>query len=294
MKPTIQAQSNPRKGFLLAAASTVLLSTNYITAKYALKGFDPWTFSAVWCSAAAVYSFIILLVTGRVREIALPRQSLPPMLILGLATAVSMVFGWWGLRLIDPSFAAFLWRFAPVLTIALAAIFLSEKLPVRLLGPAAVMITGGLISTVARWEVVALGTALTLLACATSAVQLLIAKKKVSEVEPNTMVFYRIFTAAIVIGLLALAMGKADLNVEGKYWASALVGAFLGPCTAHVLLFRSLRYWDLSRASIVLTAGPLFVLPMAYVAFGKLPAGMELVGGLIILAGAFWLAILNR
>jgi drug/metabolite transporter (DMT)-like permease len=156
------------------------------------------------------------------------------------------------------------------------------------------MITGGLISTLARWDVVALGAALTLLACVAAAVQMLIAKKKVLEVHSSVMVFYRVFIAAIALGLLALAMGKANFNVEAKYWAAALVGAFLGPCAGYALAFRSFAYWDLSRTSIVKTAQPLFVLPMAYIVFGKLPAGTELIGGLVILAGAFWLAIVNR
>ena len=294
MNSTTHKQTNPRKGFLLALAGTALLSTNYITAKYALRGFDPWTFSAVWCSAAAVYTFIILLLTGRVKKIALPGKSLTTMLVLGLTTGVTMILAWAGLRLIDPSFATFLWRFSPVLTIALAAIFLSEKLTLRLLAPAVVMIAGGLISTLTRWDVVALGTALTLLSCVTNAVQRLIVKKAVSKVQVNVIAFYRVLIAAVAITALILLAGKANFNVQGKYWAALLVGAFLGPCASQILMFRSFVYWDLSRASIVVTAQPLFVLPMAYLAFRKLPADMELIGGLIILAGAFWLALANR
>jgi len=41
---------------------------------------------------------------------------------------------------------------------------------------------------------------------------------------------------------------------------------------------------------MVKTAEPLFVLAPAYMVFGNLPAGKELLGGSIILVGAFWLA----
>ena len=72
-----------------------------------------------------------------------------------------------------------------------------------------------------------------------------------------------------------------------------MVGAFLGPCAGVLLMFKSFSCWDLSSTSIVITAEPLLVLPFAFVAFNKLPAEMELIGGLIILAGAFWLAKVN-
>ena len=96
MKSTTHKQSNARKGFLLALASTAVISTNYVTAKYALKGFDAWTFSVIWCAAAAVYTFIILLVTGRAREIIISRRSFWAMLYLGLITAAGMILTWAG------------------------------------------------------------------------------------------------------------------------------------------------------------------------------------------------------
>jgi drug/metabolite transporter (DMT)-like permease len=69
-----------------------------------------------------------------------------------------------------------------------------------------------------------------------------------------------------------------------------LLGAFLGPCASFLLTFRSYRCWDLSRSAIVKTVEPLFVLPLAYAVLGKLPTGTELLGGCLILVGAFWFA----
>ena len=287
-------QSNFRKGFFFSLIATVLLSTNYVTAKYALGGFNPWTFSAVWCSAATLYSFIIVLLSGGLRDLVLPRRAFRAMLYVGMFTAGTMLLSWWGLSMLDPAFFAFLFRFYPVLTIALAAIFLSEKLPRRLLWPMAVMVAGGLVSTLARWNIVALGMCLTLVACFMAAMTSLIVKTKISQIPTNVMVFYRVFIAAVIVTLVALGSGKADFNVAGKYWAVILLGAFLGPCLAHVLMFRSYAHWDLSLSSIVYTSQPLLVIPLAYVVLDRLPAGMELVGGMIILAGAFWLALAHR
>ncbi|MBU7046973.1 MAG: EamA family transporter, partial [Theionarchaea archaeon] len=67
-------------------------------------------------------------------------------------------------------------------------------------------------------------------------------------------------------------------------------GAFLAPCTSFLLTFRALKYWELSRVNMLKTTQPLFVLPMAYLVFGKIPGGITLFGGLLILIGALWLS----
>ena len=157
-----------------------------------------------------------------------------------------------------------------------------------------VMVLGGSLGAFGRWHIVGLGVILTLLACSASALQLLIAKMKVSEVHPNILVFYRNGIGALVIALWVLLTGRVDFNAGTSYWAVALFGAFWGPCVSFLLTFRSYRYWDLSRSSIVMMAQPLFVLPFAYFALGMLPTQRELFGGLVILAGAFWLGWIHR
>jgi drug/metabolite transporter (DMT)-like permease len=152
------------------------------------------------------------------------------------------------------------------------------------------MISGGVLSTLGRWEFVGTGVVLTLIAGCAVAVQMLIAKARVHEIHPNILVVYRVGVASIVILIWCLLTGRIDFQVEASYWYVTLLGAFLGPCASFILTFRSYRYWDLSRSSLVRTVQPLFVLPLAYAVFGKLPVGRELLGGSIIMAGALWLA----
>jgi drug/metabolite transporter (DMT)-like permease len=290
MHSNIHAQSNSLKGFLYALGGTFLVSTNFITAKYGLKGFNPETFSLVWTAAAAVYSFLIVLSSGQWRQMALSSRAARDMMLMGLATGVAMISGWAGLARLDSSFAAFLWRFQPVLTIMLSVFFLRERFSVKEIAPVAIMILGGCLSTIGRWDIVGIGIILTLLACCAAAVQMLIAKARVHEIRPNILVVYRVGIGAVVIMLWSLVTGKIDFHVEASYWYVTLLGALLGPCASFLLTFRSYRYWELSRSSMVKTAEPLFVLPLAYVVFGKLPIGKELLGGCVILIGAFWLA----
>ncbi len=288
------ATNDNTKGLLYAVGGTLLVSTNYITAKYALRGINPETFSFIWTVAASVYAFLIVLLTGKHRELSIPRGSVLSIAILGMATGSGMILAWSGLALLDPSFASFLWRFSPVLIIVLSFFILGERLRLIEAAPIAAMVLGGGITTFGRWHIVGTGVVLTLIGCVAVAVQMLVVKMNVNRIHPNIMVFFRVSLAAVITGLWAAVSGKLDLHVGTSYILVALLGAFLGPCASFLLTFRSYRYWDLSRSSIVLTGQPLLVIPMAYIAFGKLPTGFELLGGLVILGGAFWLVWLHR
>lgn len=282
------------KGFLYALIGALLVSTNYVTAKYGLQGFNPETFSLVWTTAASIYTFIIVLLTGHGHDLKVPRSSVKHIVVLGISTGAGMILAWAGLALLDPSFASFIWRFAPVLTIVLSAIILNERLQLRELFPVALMVAGGALSTYGRWHIVGTGVILTLLAACTVAVQMVTVKMKVSEISPHVLVFYRVSGAAICIAIWSILTGRLNFNVATPHWVITLIGAFLGPSLSFQFTFRSYTYWDLTRSSIVLTAQPLIVLPLAYLAFGRIPTGLQLLGGFIIVAGAFWLTLLHR
>lgn len=291
MRSNTKIKNDPFKGFLYSLGGTILVSTNFVTAKYGLKGFNPETFSLVWTGAAAAYAFFVVLATGHRHEILLsPSRGTIRVIWMGLATGVGMILAWQGLARLDPSFASFLWRFQTVLTIMFGVLLLSERLLMKELFPITIMVIGGCLSTLGRWHIVGVGTVLTILACLAVTIQMLIAKTESAEIHPNILVFYRVGIGAIVIALWTFFTGRADFDVKTSYWLITLLGAFLGPCASFLLTFRSYRHWELSRSSIVKTVQPLFVLPMAYTIFDSIPSRNALLGGVLILVGAFWLS----
>jgi drug/metabolite transporter (DMT)-like permease len=284
---------DPQKGFLLSLGGALLLSTNFITVKYGLRGFNPETFSFVWTSAAAIYAFGIVLAGRDSRAKILPKGAAKAMLALGACTALGMILAWKGLSELDAAFASFIWRFLPVLSILSGVIILREHLALREALAMGIMLVGALWSVVGRWNVVGTGVTLTLAAIFFGALQLLIAKSQTHKVHPNVLVAYRVGIGSVLIACWVFASGAANFAVETKYWYVTLLGAFLGPCASFLLTFRAYRYWTLSQSSLILSGQPLFTLPMAYIFLGTLPTTRELIGGCVILAGAFWLAVIE-
>ena len=288
-------QRNPTLGLIYAVAGAAVVSTNFITGKYGLggkdvsAGFNSGTFSLVWCTAAAVYCFIACASRGR-RNLALPLRLVLPMVLLGAFTGIGMLVGWEGLKLLNESFASFLYRFGPVFAILVGAIVLKEKLSALEIVCLMIMVAGGCLATIGQWKVVGTGVVLVMLSCAAAAVQHLIAKVYSRAIGTSTLVFYRASIGALTVALWLMVRGGADFDVPARYWAVTLLGALLGPCIGYLLTWRAFRYWDLARSGIVWTAQPLFVLPMAWLAFGRLAQPQELAGGAVILAGAAVLA----
>ena len=253
--------SNPRKGFLLALASIILLAVSLVSTKYALREINPETLSLVWTTSAAVFAFLFLLLRGFGRELRIPGRLVVPVLVLGLFTGVDIILNFASMRLLDPTFAAFLWCFLPVVSIILSLLFLGEKLSARELPPMAVMLFGAMASTYGQWPIVGRGVILISVAVLFAAAQALIAKVVVPDIHPRVLVFYRNGMAAVGIAAWIVPAGRFDLSlVHLDTWIVVLGGAILGPWAGVMLFFASLRYWELSRFSLVQITQPLFVL----------------------------------
>ena len=270
-----------------------MLSTNYVTAKYALKGFNTETFSFLWCAVATIYAFLYIALTGRLEQVRPNPGNIVRLLLLGIFTSGSMLLGWAGLRLLDPSYAAFIGRFTPAFVILISAMFLKERIPSIEFVPMGLMIAGGVVVAAGRLELVWGGTLLLVSGMIFNSSMMVVAKTIASEKHPAIMVFYRLAGASVIIGIWLLGSGKIDFAVAPSYWIAIFVGALLGPCASHLLLFASLKHWEVGRASVVGSLSPLMVIPMAYLAFSKLPELKELIGGMVILCGALWLGMMH-
>jgi drug/metabolite transporter (DMT)-like permease len=199
-----------------------------------------------------------------------------------------MLTSWGGLALLNPSFVAFLWRFASIFTIILGGLLLQERLGMKELPAAGVIVFGSLLSAVGQWNLVAVGMGLTIVACVLAGVQNVLAKIVVGDVHPSVLCVYRLGLGAVWVALWAFGTRRADFDVAPSHWWATLVGAFLGPWLSWLLVYEAYRRWALWRATLISMLQPLFVIPIAYVAFGDLPSAKESVGGALIMVGAAW------
>ena len=295
-----------RKGLLYAGVGTAMLSCNYIVAKYAMtpqgpdpaeQGFNPETLTVLWMGAATIYALIWTVAARQARSIFSDATTCKWLLLLGLVNAVTQLTQWQGLSRIDPSFSAFIGRFAPMVSLTAAAMIFKERLTRWEWLAIAVMIAGGLISS---WNVEhfggeGIGIFLTIVSTVFAGFQWVIGKHAHDRAPEGVMNLYRVGVAALVATIFASSTGKLDFtHAAPSHWIATLIGSFTGPFLSVVLMFRSYRYWEMSRTSVVHTLQPLVVMPLAFLVFGTAITGLKLTGGLITLGGGLALALLHR
>ena len=284
-------QPNSSRGLAYSLAATVMFATSLVCAKHGLEGFNPHTFSIVSTVTAASCAFLFIIFTRNYRILVIrTRTSRLRLLLLGLTTGAGTIIVWTAMKSMDPSFTAFLLKFVGVFAAIAGALLLHEKLRAVEIMAFVIMIVGAGVSLVGRWHVVGTGPILVFAACVLGCAQMLIGKLETHTVSVPALAFYRMAIAAVVVLLWALRTDNIDFHVPTRYWCSAALSALIGPCTGAILTYHSYRYWHLARSSMVQTAIPLFVLPLAYLFLDQLPASRELIGGAVILTGAFWLA----
>ncbi len=278
------------KGFFFALAGSVLLATNYIVAKYALREIDALTFAFIWVGVAAVLMLIVLAVQGKLRQLAVPRRCVRYIVILGLFACLNQGTFWAGLELLEPSFASFLGRFWLLFTVLGGYLVLHERLsPIELVA-GVVMIAGGCISSIDNWRSDWVGVVLILIGCVAFAGVNVTLKVAVRHADPIVLNFYRLAFATPVLGAYVFLFGQpGNFNVEPKYWGALALGVILAPCGGVLCQIHSFKYWALSRSTLVFMIQPLFVLPAALFLLDRTPTNQQLIGGLIILAGGLWL-----
>ncbi|MCX5662978.1 MAG: DMT family transporter [Planctomycetota bacterium] len=288
--------NDPVKGFTFAFMGMCLLSCNYVLAKIGLEAFNPETFAFFWMGLATVFGLGLLLARGQARQILVRRGQRRWMLAMGLANTACQLLMWQGLSRLDPSFASFLGRFQPVMTILLCVAAMNERIrPAEWLA-IGVMIAGGAASSLeGTFRAEALGIVLILSSSFFGAVQWTIGKHLAGQVSSQVLNFYRVSLPAAVTLALALAAGRFDVSrADAWHWSAVAIGSFCGPFLSYVFMFRSGQFWNMSRSAIVMTLQPLVVIPMAYLLMHKVITGWKLGGGIVILAGGLCLAALHR
>lgn len=283
------------KGFIYAFFGMLLLTASFINNKFLLSLFNPTTFGLIWALFSAVQIFALIIIQNKSKEIInTPPPVKKTLVLVGILHGVGVLLTWMGLSHLSPSVASLIWRFLPVLMLILGVSFLGEIFYIREIWPIAVMIFGAFLSVSVSWDELGLGVILTIIACFITAVQMAVVKKAVESISPELLILFRNLLGSLTIGTYGLLTQSLNFQVAPYAWPIIFLGAFIGETITFLFFFRSYQFWDLSRTGLVRTSEPIFVILWSYLIFGTFPQGQQLLGGVIILIGAFWLGLAAR
>jgi drug/metabolite transporter (DMT)-like permease len=286
--------SRTGRGSLMALTSTAAIASIFVVSKWALQSLDAATFITWYYVATVVVAMGYQALRRRpgLRE-SFCLNSKWPIVALGLISGLSTLFFFSAIQLIDPAVASFFDRSETVFAIILGIWMFGERFrPVELIGMV-VLLAGVAILTYAGGRVVMVGAALVFLANLLYAGGLALVKSRLQAIDPGALTGLRALFGLPIIILYAALSGTWHIPPPVQI-AGIFLGAFLGPFLGHMLYYRSLRYIDLSKASVLHASQPLFVATFALIIFGTVPGPTQWLGGALVLAGVYALVAGRR
>lgn len=194
-----------------------------------------------------------------------------------------------GLETADPTTAALILATTPILTGFLAAIFLKEKITIR-------MVFGSLLAIIGIFYVVTNGTLASVqvdkgliwivITMITFAFMIIMTRYLGQRVEPFTMTLYSNVIGLIVSLPFAFLLDKPmRISADVPSWAFLIVTAIVVHGIATLIWNNHIRNVDASKASILSNLEPFVAMVVGFILLTKPITGIELLGSLFIVAG---------
>lgn len=272
------------RGLVLAVGGTLFISANFVTVKYVLSEYNPFTFLPLWFIVASLASTVWLMASRPPWRVQVQRN-LWPLAAVGLTNGVAAALIFGGLSYLDPSVAAFLARSGTLCSIILGYVVLGERFS-RRCGVGMVLILAGVgVITYSSGGAQLLGIVLVLVGYVFSSVNYLLGKQVTNSTNPVVLIWTRSVGSLAVAIVIAALSGRFDWHFSLPHLSVLVGGAMVGPVLGQMMSFYSMRYIGLSELEIVRATQPLIVLVYSLAFLGMLPTLREALGGLVMIVG---------
>ena len=194
-----------------------------------------------------------------------------------------------GLQTADPTTSALILATTPILTSVLAAIFLKEKLTIR-------MLMGSIVAIIGIYFVVAKGNLSSLhidkgllwivLTMITFAIMIIMTRLLSDRIDPLTITLYSNVVGLIVsIPFAFLLDTHVHLSSKMSDWSFLIGTAVVVHGIATLIWNNNIRHVDASKASILSNLEPFVAMIMGLILLYKPITGAEILGSLFIVGG---------
>jgi drug/metabolite transporter (DMT)-like permease len=287
--------SKRTRGYLYAFIATICGSLVYLFSKAALNEVSLPQFGFYWFLLAIFYNSLMALhPRGGFSVSAFTRADYRTLLYMGLIEIVATSTFYAAIATSDnPAIPSFLRNLEYLFVTLLGILLLSERYGNYAKAGAFLTIAGAFVinSNLTSFTEFSTGASgLMLISTSFYAVRTILAKKHIREIRPvvlalNRAVFLLMFATAF---MFAKGLSFA-IPFSAFVWIAA--GSFVGPFLTSIFQYSALRFIEASRAAIVQSTTGLFVLLGAFLIFGNLPAILQIIGGVVAIAGVILLMI---
>jgi drug/metabolite transporter (DMT)-like permease len=283
------------KGYLLAFIATLGMSNVYIFSKAALKEIHLIQFGFYWFGFAMLWTLIYLIFTGKIKSAEnLNQKSKILLIIIGIFELCAAVTLFISISLVEnPAVVSFLSNLTPIFVTIFGIYVLKERFNMIEAIGILLTLTGAIIISytgqTSLKEIFAEGTGWILLSSLFLSISIIIAKSRITKIDPSILTLNRI--AYLFFFSLALMIGKnQNVSIPGTAMFNIFMGSIIGPFLTGLAQYSALKYIEASRTMIIQATRGLFVMTGAIIYLSILPQKMQIIGGTITIIGVIVIA----
>jgi drug/metabolite transporter (DMT)-like permease len=278
------------KGISLAFLAVLGMANVYVFSKAALLEVNYFQFQFYWFAFALIWILPFLTITGMIKRIpGLTRASNLTLVIIGLLELGAATLLFLAIQLAEnPTTIAFLSNLTPIFVTILGIKFLGERF--NLVEAIGIILTiGGVIMiTYTRDTSIAeffgKGSGWILVSSVFSSISMVTAKSRIMDIHPGILTLNRV-VFLFVFAVAAMFIRHESFVVSGRAVMNMAIGSLLGPFMTGFAQYSALKYIEASRTMIIQSTRALFVMVGSMIYLSLLPELLQLVGGLITIAG---------
>ena len=278
------------KGISLAFLAVLGMANVYVFSKAALLEVNYFQFQFYWFAFALIFILPFLVITGLIKKIPqLSRASNLTLVIIGILELGAATLLFLAIQLAEnPTTIAFLSNLTPIFVTILGIRFLGERF--NLVEAIGIILTiGGVImitytrdATIA--EFFGKGSGWILVSSVFSSISMVTAKSRIRDIHPGILTLNRV-VFLFVFAVAAMFIRHETFIVSGRAIMNMAIGSLLGPFMTGLAQYSALKYIEASRTMIIQSTRALFVMVGSMIYLSLLPEMLQLVGGLITIAG---------
>jgi len=275
-------------GYTYALISVLFLIFWPIFSKLGFGHFGVETTVVLWFTTASLFSFVLILVTGKLKEYRSFKKHWRYIILFGFLNTIGVISSYYALDIIGASLHAFLMRFYLVIMVFSGLLFLKEKYNKYESVSSVCLILGVLVMSYSEGEYILIGILLLIVFSLMYVITRTIIKTKLHDVPALLIVNYRAMTILVFSFIYAVLMGKFHVYLTHGLWFATLP-AILSAVLAHIFIFKAYKLIDLSKTELIISVQPVFVTILAWIVFGETLTLTQWCGGGMILLGAIGL-----
>jgi drug/metabolite transporter (DMT)-like permease len=277
------------KGSLAVLVAAACYGTLPVLLKLALAaGAEVWPLLAWRFLLGAALVWLVVGTTGRRLP---PRGSVPSLLGLGVLYAANAAAFLVGIQWVPAGTAVLVFFTYPAVVVLLSRVFLGEPLTSRRLIALTTALVGCMLTAGAGLQGgQARGILLILLAMAILSVAILISAPILRELPELGSLAFVHTGIAVASTMAALAAGGLALGGGPQAVVITIALGLVATALPVTLFLIGIKWIGPARAAIYSTVEPLLAVTLAAVVLGERLGGLQMLGGLLVIAGVLWLS----